>query len=90
MFFLISQVIGLFIISKYINVEEVTKIDLGTNETYIVNETVALELPYSMERPQFRNSAEFITYLIIAIILTTILLNKLKQLFWEILFSIIQ
>lgn len=91
-FFLISQITGLLVVSKYLSVQEVTKIDLATNETYIINETVALQLPNDIERPQFDNSFEFITYIIIAILITTILflfLIKFKTTFlWKFWFFI--
>ncbi|TKJ17291.1 hypothetical protein CEE44_02025 [Candidatus Woesearchaeota archaeon B3_Woes] len=90
LFFLLSQIIGLGIISKYITIEEVEKIDLITNETYVVNETIALDLPHNIERPQFNTSSEFITYLVIAILLATILflfLIKIKTFFlWKLWF----
>lgn len=90
LFFLLSQIIGLGIVSRYITVKEVEKVDLVTNETYIVNETIALDLPHNIERPQFNTSAEFITYLVIAILLATILflfLIKLKTFFlWKLWF----
>ena len=90
LFFLLSQIIGLFVVSQYITVEEVEKIDLITNETYVVNETIALDLPHNIERPQFNTSSEFITYLVIAILLATILflfLIKIKTYFlWKLWF----
>ncbi len=90
LFFLLSQIIGLLVVSQYITVEEVEKIDLITNETYVVNETIALDLPHNIERPQFDTSSAFITYLVIAIILATILflfLIKIKTYFlWKLWF----
>ena len=89
-FFLISQIIGLIIIGGYISVENVEKIDLITNETYIVKETVALDLPNQMERPTFNTSFSFISYLVIAMIIATMLflfLVKLKTvLLWKLWF----
>jgi len=73
LFFFLSQVIGLFVVSKYLQVQEVSKTDLLTNETYIVNETVALELPNNIARPEFESSTAFIAYLVAAILITTIL-----------------
>jgi len=91
-FFFISQVVGLLVVSNYLSVQEVTKIDVYTNETYVVNETIALDLPNNIERPQFDTSIEFITYLIIAILLTTMLflfLIKLKTtVLWKFWFFI--
>lgn len=90
LFFLLSQIIGLFVVSQYITVQEVEKIDLITNETYFVNETIALDLPHNIERPQFNTSLEFITYLVIAILLATIFflfLIKIKTYFlWKLWF----
>ncbi len=90
LFFLLSQIIGLLVVSQYITVEEVEKIDLITNETYVVNETIALDLPHNIERPQFDTSSAFITYLVIAILLATILflfLIKIKTFFlWKLWF----
>ena len=80
-FFVLSQIIGLFVISNYITIEEVEKIDLITNQTYVVNQTIALDLPHEMERPQFNTSIAFISYLVIAILIATVLflfLVKLK------------
>jgi presenilin-like A22 family membrane protease len=79
-FFLLSQVIGLLVIANYISVEEVEKVDSLTNETYTVNETIALDLPNSMERPEFGSSISFISYLVIAILLATILFLFLVKL----------
>jgi presenilin-like A22 family membrane protease len=73
LFFVFSQIIGLFVISQYIKVEEVVKIDATTNHTYIINETVALDLPNNIARPEFETSASFIAYLVIAILVTTVL-----------------
>jgi len=91
-FFFISQVIGLLVVSNYLSVQEVTKIDILTNETYLTNETVALDLPNNLERPQFDTSLEFISYLVIAILLTTMLflfLIKLKTtVLWKFWFFI--
>jgi presenilin-like A22 family membrane protease len=90
LFFLISQIIGLFVISSYISVEHIEKIDLLTNETYTVKETVPLDLPNQMERPRFNTSLAFISYLVIAIIIATILflfLVKLKTvMIWKLWF----
>jgi len=90
LFFIISQIFGLFIISKYISVQEIEKIDPTTNQTYLVNETIALDLPNNMERPEFQTSMAFISYLIIAILLATILflfLVKLRTvLLWKLWF----
>ncbi len=90
LFFLVSQVVGLFVVSQYISVEEIEKVDIITNETYLVNETIAIELPHQIERPEFESSASFITYLVFAMLLATILflfLVKLKTvLIWKLWF----
>lgn len=90
LFFLFSQIIGLFVISQYVPVEEVTKIDPFTNETFKVNETVPVDLPLNIDRPEFETSGSFITYLVIAILLATILflfLVKLKTvIIWKLWF----
>jgi presenilin-like A22 family membrane protease len=90
LFFLLSQIIGLFVVSNYIKIEQVTKIDLTTNKTYEINETIAVDLPNNMQRPEFQDSLSLITYLIITILLATILflfLVKLKTYFiWKLWF----
>lgn len=72
-FFLISQVIGLVVISEYVLVSEVTWTDESTNQTHIQNETSAVELPNGIQRPEFASSLWFIGYLVLAIVLATIL-----------------
>jgi presenilin-like A22 family membrane protease len=90
LFFLISQIIGLSIIANYISIENVAYVDSTTNETTYIKETVALDLPNQIERPMFDTSLAFISYLIIAIILATMLflfLVKLKTfMIWKLWF----
>ena len=90
LFFLLSQILGLFVISRYLVIDEIEKIDPLTNQTYLVKQTTALDLPNNMERPEFGTSTSFITYLVIAILLATILflfIVKLKKTFiWKLWF----
>jgi|TARA_B100002003_G_scaffold251425_1_gene294910 presenilin-like A22 family membrane protease len=86
-FFFISQIVGLLIVSSYVSVEEVEVIDPVTNEILLVNGTVAQALPHQMERPEFESSSGFIIYLVMAILIATIMflfLVKLKTvLLWK-------
>jgi len=90
LFFFMSQIIGLFIIANYVSVEKVPHVDPVTNETTYVKETIPLDLPNKMERPQFDTQLSFISYLIIAILLATILflfLIKIKiTMLWKLWF----
>jgi presenilin-like A22 family membrane protease len=90
LFFIISQVLGLFIISQYIGVQETETIDPITNQTIITKQTIAIDLPNNMDRPDFQTSVSFLSYLVIAIILATILflfLVKMRTvLIWKLWF----
>ena len=90
LFFFVSQVVGLFVISKYIEIKDVVKVDLETNQTYTVVEAVPIDLPNNIERPEFENVIYFIGYIILAIIIATLLflfLIRLKTMFfWKLWF----
>jgi presenilin-like A22 family membrane protease len=86
-FFFISQIVGLLIVSSYVSVQEIEVVDPITNETSLINDTVAQSLPNQMERPEFESSSAFIVYLVMAILIATIMflfLVKLKTvLLWK-------
>lgn len=89
LFFFISQVMGLFVTSKYINVEETISVDILTNETTIVKNMTYGTLPLNIERPIIEPKTSF-SYILAAIIIATILallLIKLKKvILWKLWF----
>ncbi|MCK4521454.1 MAG: hypothetical protein KAU20_02685 [Nanoarchaeota archaeon] len=79
LFFFISQVTGLFITSKYIDIKETVSVDPLTNETTISKNITYGELPLNIERPVIEPKTSF-TYIILAIIVATILALLLMRL----------
>ena len=79
LFFFISQVTGLFITSRYIEIDETKEIDPLTNETIIIKNITYGELPLNIERPVIEPKTSF-TYIILAIIIATILALLLMRL----------
>ncbi len=79
-FFLLAQIIGLLIISQYID----------HNASSEAKETVMKPLPYGFERPQIENKSASFIYIVVAIIFGTLLVLLLarfnKPLIWKIWF----
>ena len=70
--FLVSQITGLAITSRYIQVKETVTIDEATNETIILKNITYGALPYDVTRPVIEESSSFM-YIMSAILIGTVL-----------------
>ena len=75
--FLVSQIVGLAITGRYIDVEERTVIDEETGEEIIVKDLSYGELPY-IERPIVEESSSFL-YILSAVLIGTMLVLVLVR-----------
>ena len=82
--FLLTQIIGLKVISNYITVKEVVKKEVVIEDgrevvkEIIVKEEVFEELPYGIERPEIKEKTSYLQIVFAMVIATTLALILLK------------
>ncbi|MBS3151090.1 hypothetical protein J4443_01785 [Candidatus Woesearchaeota archaeon] len=82
--FLLTQIVGLKIVSNYITVQDVVKKEIVIEDgrevvkEFIVKEEVFEELPYGIERPDMKEKTSYLQIVFALIIATTLALILLK------------